>query len=346
MPFWLVCAYLTAAQHPSLSGTVVNAETGEPIPYAIIELAPRGRLRLSDMGGRFRIDTVEPGTHRLVVRQIGYRPFDSTLTIPLASQPGLIVHLTRLGILLPPVTVARSDECRTPGPPERTITPTLALVFDQMVANARRMLLMQDEHPHVLRVQRRITDVELPRGQQTSITDTLQLKSRDRWRYRPGQVVGRASYETDIEGRWITRPWKDQDLIRLPTLEDFADSIFVDTHCFSFGGRDSIQGDRFIRIDFRPAVRIKTTDVAGSAYLDSATYLIRYTVVTVTRPGQGVPGLMSLVATSRFREIPPGMIVTDQISAVSRRRGQPLTERLEEQRLLNILFHIQPPGWR
>ena len=325
----------------TLRGTVVTAETSEPVTFGIVEvtgLAPR----LTDETGHFQIAALRTGGYHLVVRQIGYVPFDSTIAIPLTSP--LLIRLKRLGVLLSPVTVSGTSDCRRPGAPDPTVTPALAIVFDQVVANARRMRLLAEEHPHRLRIERTLTDVQLPRRSERSVTDTLDVKSTDRWPYRPGHIVSRVGYEEDIHGRWLTRLWENQDLIRLPTLEDFADSSFVVTHCFSFVGRDTLQGGTFIRIDFRPTTRIKTSDVAGATYLDSTTYMARYTVVAVTHPAQAALGLISLIATSRFCEAMPGILVTDWIFALSRTRGESLMERTEKQRLITMELMTRPPG--
>jgi len=327
------------ARDVTLRGTVLTAETSEPVPYGIIEVDRLAR-RLTDQAGVFQIGPLRAGSHHLVVRQIGYLPFDSTIAIP-ATTP-LFIRLKRLGVLLSPVSVSGTPECRVPGPPNAAVTPALATIFDQLVTNARRMRLLADEYPHLLYVQRTLADTELPVGAgRTKIgTDTLKLRSTDKWVYRPGHIVGRTSYEEDFVGRRIRSPWDDQELIRLPTLVDFADSSFVATHCFQLVGRDTLQGGVFVRIEFRPTIRIKTSDVAGAAYLDSLTYMIRYTVVDVTRPGQGVPGLTSLSATSRFHEAAPGILVTDWILAKSR---MGLNDRTEEQRLLQFSFIRRPP---
>jgi hypothetical protein len=328
----------------TLRGTVLTAETSEPIAYGIVEVHGRA-TRLTDQTGHFQIAALHAGSYRLLVRQIGYLPFDSTIAVP---APPVLIRLKRLGVLLSPVTVRGTSECRQPGAPNAVVTPALATIFEQLVTNARSMRLLANEFPYMLHVQRTLSDAPIPAGRVKTATDTLTLRSTDTWPYRPGHIVGRTTYDEDFLGRRIRSPWDDQDLIRLPTLVDFADSSFVATHCFRLVGRDTLQGEVFMRIDFHPTTRIKTSDVSGAAYLDSATYMIRYTVVDMTHPGQGVPGLIFLGATSRFREAAPGILVTDWILAKSRGntylrsdRDQ-LFDRTEEQRLLQVSFIRRP----
>jgi carboxypeptidase family protein len=330
-----------------LRGTVLTAETSEPVAYGIVEIRGLSN-KLTDQTGHFQITPLRPGGYHLVVRQIGYIPFDSAIAIP-ATAP-VLIRLKRLGVLLSPVTVSGTFECRRPGPPNATVTPALATIFDQLVTNARRMRLLADEFPHTMYVQRTLTDTPLPAGRIKTGTDTLTIRSTDKWQYRPGRIVSRTAYDEDFFGRRVLSPWDDQDLIRLPTLIDFADSSFVATHCFRLVGRDTIRSETLVRIDFRPTIRIKTSDVSGAAYLDSATYMIRYTVVDMTYPGHGVPGLIFLSATSRFREAAPGILVTDWILAKSRGLTNQLTDRdqlfdrSEEQQLLQVSFLRRPPA--
>src|SRR5882724_1009177 len=67
----------------TLRGTVLTSETSEPIAYGIVEVHGRA-ARLTDETGHFQIGPLRPGSYRLLVRQIGYLPFDSTVTIPAA----------------------------------------------------------------------------------------------------------------------------------------------------------------------------------------------------------------------------------------------------------------------
>jgi hypothetical protein len=332
-----LAALQQAPRRVSVSGRVVTGPDSEPVPYSIVSLMPGYPRRLTDDSGRFQFSTVAPGTYRLQVRQIGFAPRDTVIEVRAAGLE-LRFTLERLGILLPPVMVAATSECVVPGAPDVQAFPEDAAVFGQVVDNARRGRLLADAFPHQLRTERIVTDLELPSRRETSWTDTLDLESAARWQYEPGKIVAHVPYSNDPAVRQYLNPWRDQDLVRLPTLEDFADSSFVANHCFQLAGMDTLAGGRFVRLDFRPAARIKTTDVAGAAYLDSASYMIRYAIVRATHPERGVRGMTSLVATSWFREVVPWIVVTDQLRSVSRTRGTPTIERTEIQRLLRVHF--------
>jgi hypothetical protein len=250
---------------------------------------------------------------------------DSAITVEDASIQ-IDVKLWRIGITLPAVTVTGTTECRTPGAPHREVTPDLAAVFDQVVENAHRLALLADSFPHTMRLERRFAELKGDEQRPTSI-DTLEVESTERWPYRPGNIVGLGAGAR-----------RGERVVRLPTLIDFADTAFVTHHCFWLAGRDTLEGERFVRMDFQPPLSLNATDVAGAAYLDSATYLIRYTVVRLTRPQRALPGLKSLVATSRFREVVPWILVADRIRAVREPRRLWEPDMVEEQLLIGVDF--------
>jgi hypothetical protein len=267
--------------------------------------------------GTFTFTGIGAGTYRLLVRQIGYAPAETTLVI---GRDDLTVRLAlgRVGVDLPPITVTGELTCIQPGPPDSAVTPSLAAAFDQLLENARRFRLLADSFPFGFALER----TQRPDLQVDTITQT---SAEERRRYRPGAVVAAG-----------TGSWRDRRVVRLPGLEQFADSAFVHNHCFRLAGRDTIDGEMFVRVDFEPAARLRTSDVSGAAYLDLSSYQLRYTQVHLTRPERALRGVLGLVVTTRFREIVPGIVLHDRVRAVTTLPKQ--IERIEEQRLLAVTF--------
>lgn len=308
-----------------LHGTVVDAETGEPLAYSIVSLHPGAAEHFTDQAGAFTFIHVSAGTYRLVVRQIGYVPADTTVVVGPESDLSIRITLRRVAVELPPITVTGALTCVQPGPPDAVVTPALASVFDQLVENARRYRLLADSFPFTFMLERRYSSADRP----SLAVDTISQTSVDERRgYHPGRVVD--------EG---TGAWRDRRVVLLPGLEELADSAFVSTHCFRLAGRDTAAGETLIRVDFEPAARLRSSDVGGAAYLDMATYQLRYTRVRLTRPQRDLPGVLGLVATARFRQIAPGVVLQDQVRVVRTLPGR--IERIEEQRLLS--FHFRRP---
>jgi hypothetical protein len=310
-----------------LHGTVVDAETGEPLAYSIVSLHPGVAEHFTDQAGAFTFTHVSAGTYRLVVRHIGYVPADTTVVVGPESDLSIRITLRRVAVELPPITVTGALTCVQPGPPDTSVTPALAAVFDQLLENARRYRLLADSFPFGFTLERTShgppPDLGKPPGLEV---DTITQTSADeRRRYRPGAIIEAG-----------TGPWRDRRIVRLPALDQFADSTFVYNHCFRLAGRDTLHGETFIRIDFEPAARLRGPDVAGAAYLDLGSYQLRYTRVRLTRPERALRGVLGLVATTRFREIVPGIVLHDHVRAVTSLANQ--IERIEEQRLLAVSF--------
>lgn len=67
----------------SLVGEVVDAVTGAPLPYAHVLLVDAGTGAVSNEAGRFALNGLLAGSHRLVISYVGYHPqLDSVRIIP------------------------------------------------------------------------------------------------------------------------------------------------------------------------------------------------------------------------------------------------------------------------
>ena len=316
---------------------VVRATTGEAIPYASIALLPAFATRFTDDSGAFSFTGVARGTYHLVARQVGYTPRDTSIVVEAGASVTVAVALERFVVELSAITVvgemARPGgiwRCTNPGVPDSAQDPAVAAVFDQLRENAQRYWLLADSYPAFYRLERRFGrhDRDFERLVARWV-DTVGLRTDARWRYAPGHLladVPLARGRTELQ-------------VRLPTLPDFADPVFLQNHCFQLEGLDTIAGGRYVRLDFRAAERIMDPDADGSAYLDPGTYLIRYTKVWLTRAERAATGLANFQATVAFREILPNLVLPERISSVQFvYQGSQLVEFAEEQRMIDMSF--------
>jgi hypothetical protein len=107
----MALATALAAQQPAstaVSGVVVDAVTGVPVPNALVSAGAEGPRALTDSIGRFRVAEVPRGTRQLVVERFGY----VSLTYPLAGPAGsaLVLRLTPNPIALDSLTLTGSAE--------------------------------------------------------------------------------------------------------------------------------------------------------------------------------------------------------------------------------------------
>ena len=330
----LALMQLSSAQ-TTLRGTVVAAESGEPLGFSIVTLYPGFAKRFTDARGGFSIGIAQPGNHILSVRQIGYAPLDTQLVIAGDSATSVRIALHHLAIELPPVTIS-AGQCTNPGAPDSS-DRSLRAVFDQLQENARRFELLADSYPfrYTLELTDRILNQRGDTG--SPVVRRLQFSSSDN-RHHPyavGRVVDRA---------WGA--WGSPDsvlVIHSAELEDLGNPDFVANHCFHLMGRDTIGGETLVRIDFEPAMRIGSADMAGAAYLDSTTYELRYTTTWLTKPDRSeLTGVRAVTFRTSFREIARGVPLQDSLVAVTTYRfGKPAN--IQTQRTVEVRLRRLPP---
>jgi len=332
----LVGASPLPAQNPPPRGAVrgaVRTTLGDRIPYAVVILEPGVPRRFSDDSGAFAFPGLAPGTYHLGARQVGYKPFDTTVVVTADSTVVVAVALEHVVVQLEAIqVVARSGSsgrCTAPGPPDPAVNPEFAAVFDQLRQNAERYWLLADSYPAIYRMERRFGRPDnYNRRLAVDRTDTIELRTDARWQYAPGRVATNVLGARDISLQ-----------VNLPGLPDFADSAFLANHCFRFAGFQEWEGRRYARLDFRPADAIADPDASGSAYLDPDTYLVRFTRVRLTKPDRVTAGLEGVEATEAFREVVPSLVVPDRISSVQTSWARNTQVQVgEEQRTVSFQF--------
>ncbi|RMH50857.1 MAG: carboxypeptidase-like regulatory domain-containing protein [Bacteroidetes bacterium] len=106
----LQTAAAQTAPHVTLSGVVLDAETGRPLDGAHVFIAASMTGTAAGPDGRFRLERVPAGTHRLIATRLGYTPATQTVRIHEAAPPPLTLHLTPTVLPVDEVTVtARRD---------------------------------------------------------------------------------------------------------------------------------------------------------------------------------------------------------------------------------------------
>lgn len=309
-----------------LRGSITSADNGEPLGFSIVTLTPTAGRRFTDATGAFAFQ-VEPGTYLLSVRHVGYAPLDTQVVV---GAEGATVALTirHLAIDLPPVTIIGRVQCTRPGPPDPAAAPALAAVFEQLQENARRFALLADSFPFEYRLEQTLQRVNGRGDTLRAEIDTIRLASRSERPYEPGRVV------TPGWG-----PWRSPLVVRTASLEEFGNPTFVKHHCFRLVGRDTIEAETLVRIDFDPATSLGWADMAGSAYLDSTTYQLRFTESFLTRPELSqLSDVATMVARTRFRDVGRGIPVQDYLRAVTTFRSGGRRRLIETQRTVEVRF--------
>lgn len=89
----------------TLSGTVTDSATGEPLAGAAVILQPGGTIRSTNAFGYFSFRNVAPGSHRVEARSVGYAPSALGLDVTPGKDAVVRVALAAGEIRLPEVLV-------------------------------------------------------------------------------------------------------------------------------------------------------------------------------------------------------------------------------------------------
>ncbi|MEP7345698.1 MAG: carboxypeptidase-like regulatory domain-containing protein [Gemmatimonadaceae bacterium] len=344
MTFYAGVALATSAltAQPALGALtvmVVGAETAFPLENARVALDPPGHESLTSAAGRVVFTSLPAGNYRLRTRRIGYIPSDTAIALGDGEQRQIRIVLVHAAVVLSTVRVVTYPPCRKPGLPDVVRQPELAALLVQMRLNAEQFRFLIQSRPIEYTIVRTSGITREQSGPQEEATDTLFSRlSHDGWRYRAGRVV------TKERGVNASR----EQVMHLPKLDDLASEEFLRNHCFFYAGLEVTQTGPAIRIDFRAAERIRSPDVHGSIWLDSATYVIRSETLELSRIPRELGDVTGVRATTTFTEIRPGIPLFDTIDGVSTiRRGtgrDPVIELTETQKLLRV--NLPPPAPR
>lgn len=107
--FWLFFAKTITAQ--TLSGTVTDAASEEPLPFTSVYLSNTTYATDTDTAGTYTLPNVPAGRYTLAVRVVGYVPYYQTVTLQPGIDTGIDVKLKADGRELAEVKVtARRDK--------------------------------------------------------------------------------------------------------------------------------------------------------------------------------------------------------------------------------------------
>ena len=79
----------------TLSGTIVEMETGEPVKNALLTLSPGGKNTYSGMDGFFEFQDLEAGQYTLTVQATGYSSNRKTITVVAGATENVNITLQK-----------------------------------------------------------------------------------------------------------------------------------------------------------------------------------------------------------------------------------------------------------
>src|SRR5262247_2961482 len=112
-----VLLVLQATATGSISGTLRDATTNEPLAGAQLVIVDLNRTTVTDADGRYRLERLPSGSHRLLVRRIGYTPRTLEASVPSEDAIELTIALRAQPIVLAAIDgVFHPGEASSPDP--------------------------------------------------------------------------------------------------------------------------------------------------------------------------------------------------------------------------------------
>jgi hypothetical protein len=322
----------------TLSGTVRAAQTGTPLPYAVVSIPALALERFSGANGFFVLTDVPAGTHAVTVRRIGFVPQQSTVTITAGAVTTLDAPLVQIPVRLTSLIVRPVEPCKNPGLPDAARFPEVAQLVGLLRENAATYRTLARQHPYAYAQFRALGTLTRDSIQLASIV-AERIEGVNDARYRPGRVVTTTG-----------RGFSANAVMALPTVLDLVDPAFIANHCFRYGGSSANGNETWVRLDVRAADKLRSPDVHGAFYLDSATAQLRRMELDLSRVDRlpaALRGIRAVQATTTFLEIAPGLSIIDNVCAINwltptRRVATPL-HPAELQHVAAVRFENPPP---
>lgn len=317
-----------AAQGTTVLQLRALSDGGAPLANSLVSI-PRLRVtRFTDITGGVTFADLPPGELRLQIRRLGFQPKDTTLELTAGATQTVMVTLTRVALRLMPIRVVARERCEHPGPPVAHEDAALAAAFEQLRMNATQYMALVLAYPFTYSLRRTFGRIKRDNERVVDKSDVIDISGVPKWTYAPGRVL-------------VPNPEPEHGVLfmHLPTMDVFADSVFIANHCFHNGGIEQVDdGPSYFRIDFVPASSLRTSDFEGSIYLDLESLIVRRTVLRLTRLPR-FRHLLGLEATTEFIEVAPSIPVIHSVySKHVFGRGAFFPEIFEEQKLIRINF--------
>ena len=347
-----------------LSGMVVDALNGVPVPMALVSIPALGRTVLAGADGRYRFADLPAGMHTLRVRQIGFSPAElvvRVLDLPVmpprpaevsaAARAAYDIPLSRLAVRLDTAYVRGRDgdgACRGRGwASVDGAHPQVAVLFGELRANAERYRLLAERYPLEYRLQRAEGFALNTGGAFVQRTDTLVRRSNVRRPYQPGHVFERELSYAAGDGTPGGPTVAAAGEVHVPGFSEISTPAFQTHHCFRYAGVQMFGSRIYYRVDFVPTADVFGPDVEGSLYIDSDTFVLRRSVFRLTSVPKGLR-VRSVEVTTTFRELYPAFIVPDSLDSRQSVRGVriskvPVTEFSQKDRLIAHRFVGEDP---
>lgn len=257
------------AQAGLVEGRVLGVEDSTVIAHALVRLQVlegtewvARQQHITSSTGRVRFANVTPGSYRIQLLRIGYRPAASDVVQVRGNDTVRVaLRAAAQAVELPAVTVRPEPTCLTAT--ELASDPRVAELWRQarIGVDTRRAFELQYSFRRIFRQEVEIDRRIGGRARQVRVDSTTSI---------PDSVVVR---EARRQARNRERGYGSGNALTLPDEQEILDDRFLATHCVETAVEEG-NGARALR--FRPvSPRRDGVDVRGRIWIDAATYQVR-----------------------------------------------------------------------
>jgi hypothetical protein len=290
---------LASLQGSTVLISVSDSLSGQKIVNADIADLASGAHRSTDENGSARFAWPADGNLKIRVRQLGFAPATRELRRDdhAVGNNTIVISLSRVRYVLPLVTTTGKTACATST--DSASAQLSAMALEQIRLGAERYEGFRKDYPFRAQIVRRTATLDSD-GKVTRMADSKGEVNSDNWgdRYRVGEVVRSTPFGFSVP------------ILFLGTL---AEPEFWRNHCFAARGVEDRNGSRVIRLDFEPALDIRSADWQGSALIDSATSILvrldfRLTGLTDSSRPRRLDGYTTFVSPSPYFVVPDSTV--------------------------------------
>lgn len=109
----VLTSYSSAQQSHSVSGTILEKASNNPVQYVAVGLKELNRWQYSNNNGKFTFQNIPAGKYTLVAHCLGYTPFETS--IDLQTNWTQTIMLQRLDLRIQEVIVTATEKANEPG---------------------------------------------------------------------------------------------------------------------------------------------------------------------------------------------------------------------------------------
>lgn len=110
VPFFLLLVLATWAQTGRVSGRILDSQTVEPLAFANVFINNTTIGTASDINGEFLLSNIPVGTHEIIFSFVGYRPYQTRISVEAGGEVKVTVRLIADEIKLETVEVTGSRD--------------------------------------------------------------------------------------------------------------------------------------------------------------------------------------------------------------------------------------------